>query len=567
MNCLAISKRKLRFIAINFALIILAVASLIFLCSCADNGESSTSLVIEGVTVDDVIVPYDGKSHTLIVKNALIDDEIAYSTDGTTWTTDFFRSEIGEYNVSVSVRRSGYEELILRAYLIITPNILDGVTASDVTVIYDAKPHGISVSGVRADDIVTFSADGENFSQTPVAYTEVGRYTIYYRVERGVAYFADSCTVTVLPDILGEYINIESGATVEITPDTVFDIDGTGEYNGKPFAVEDGLLVYDGKEYRLLEGDEVFYTVAVGGSSVSILGGDSIAVDIVFDALGATVDISGKSVYVENVNYCEPIDGVDIVRDYEKSDVRFETSLTDIVIVLSNRPTLALPSVDLYFIYDGAAHDVFPNVSDTVLLKSDDGYSKAVGSESEVGRYSFEYVVLRDGYLPSFVTCELVIYPAFDGVYVTESDIIFVTGEQASVNGEETAIVCDGNGISIGDKSVDFTDGGIVFDGIAYSKGEGSYVVIVAEQLRRVVAIEDVLYIHISDNSIVLYYELVEGKNGFSLEDSVPIAVFDIGYTAASMVSNGKPLTYNEGVYIIGVAEIESGAAWIEAVL
>ena len=72
------------------------------------------------------------------------------------------------------------------------------VTITDYTGDYDGQAHTVSLSGLEAGDVVTYSADGETYSADVVAYTDPGTYTVYVKVARdGYQDFNGSGTVTI----------------------------------------------------------------------------------------------------------------------------------------------------------------------------------------------------------------------------------------------------------------------------------------------------------------------------------------------------------------------------------
>lgn len=110
------------------------------------------------------------------------------------------------------------------------PTISD-VYATDVSVVYDGRPHSISVINALSTDTVTYSADDICYSETLPSFTMPGEYTVHFKVNRsGYAELSSSAVVTITPSILS---NISA-------PNTSFVYDG----NAHSIAI-DGTLATD----------------------------------------------------------------------------------------------------------------------------------------------------------------------------------------------------------------------------------------------------------------------------------------------------------------------------------
>lgn len=58
------------------------------------------------------------------------------------------------------------------------------VTVVDTTAEYDAKEHGISITGIADGDEVSYSTDGSTWSKVEPKFASEGRHTVYVKVER-----------------------------------------------------------------------------------------------------------------------------------------------------------------------------------------------------------------------------------------------------------------------------------------------------------------------------------------------------------------------------------------------
>ncbi len=293
----------------------------VILIGCEEGSEENEK-ELSGVETESVEAEYDGDTHGVKITGTEEGDVISYSTDGETWTeTEPRYSEAGVYTVYVKVERSGYKPKIMQATVEIRRAIISGITARDMRIVYDGEAHEPVIEGVNATDRITYSLDGEEYGEG-ISITEIGAYTVYYRVERGKAQYSDSCRMEIVPNILGKYYNEESGEIIEITEGTEYDFNGHGTVNGQEFNAENNVVTVNGKIYnKIPEGKEV-YRITVNGKKVTVIGGERIEVEITFDKDGATVTAEEETLRIEGVNYCESVTSAEIERSYETSDVK-----------------------------------------------------------------------------------------------------------------------------------------------------------------------------------------------------------------------------------------------------
>ena len=112
---------------------------------------------------------------------------------------------------------------------------ISGVYASDVSVVYDGRPHSITVMNTLATDTVLYSTDGINYSSVRPTFVLPDEYTVYFNVNRsGYKELASSAIVTISPCILTDI----SAQDVSVG------------YDGLPHSVAiDGLLPNDTVTY------------------------------------------------------------------------------------------------------------------------------------------------------------------------------------------------------------------------------------------------------------------------------------------------------------------------------
>lgn len=93
-----------------------------------------------------------------------------------------------------------------------TENVIEGITASDISQTYDGTPYSVTVSGLIAGDTVSYKTTG-NYSSTNPTFTQVTDTTVYYKVERA------------------NHADFEGSAQIAITPATLTNVSVT-DYSG-----------------------------------------------------------------------------------------------------------------------------------------------------------------------------------------------------------------------------------------------------------------------------------------------------------------------------------------------
>lgn len=440
---------------------------------------------ITGVGVFGAETRYDGGEHFVTVAGVLDGDEVYYSTSefGPWRETRPAYSVPGRYTVYVKVVRAGFDDFICSATVNITRGILTGISADDAVYIYDGKPRGIELIGVHDTDTVSYSLDGESFSDG-LALVEPGEYTVFYRVQNEYCDFADDCTVTILPNISGLYLNLASGVVVlsersasvgGVDYPLVYDANGAGTIGDNAFSVKDGVLNIAGAEYALLGADEFVYRLTAGENTVYVAAGDMVECNVVFTDGGASVFIDGtKTLNVSGVNYCESAAGVVAVRNYDNNDVEFSVSatarITEIRLELSKREKSNFECPPQTVLYDGTPHEIDIGFDGKALYAVGDGYTDEPPHFIEVGNYSVELLLLSDAYLPERITARLTVMPDVTGVYYSQTEAIEIDGMRAAKrNADCTYEYADGM-LLLDGKVVTVTEVGITVGGAEYVK-------------------------------------------------------------------------------------------------
>ena len=141
---------------------------------------SSTSKVYNGSQQD-----YTGTVTATSTATGFVAGKFSYNGDTAVSGTD-----VGDYTTALAEANCAYNDnnytvawtIGNPVKLTITPSTME-VTATGYNNPYDGVSHSISVTVVPAGATVTYSADGTNYSSTNPSYSDVGNYTVYYKVE------------------------------------------------------------------------------------------------------------------------------------------------------------------------------------------------------------------------------------------------------------------------------------------------------------------------------------------------------------------------------------------------
>ncbi len=124
-------------------------------------------------------------------------DNVFYKTEETTESSLTLQNlAAGEYlaNVKIvaSVENCGSvgKDFLAGETLIVSPADISGITVTGVTMTYGDKTAKIGISGLRADDVVTYGTDGTTFplQNVDLSALDCGEHDYYVRVNRGDNY-------------------------------------------------------------------------------------------------------------------------------------------------------------------------------------------------------------------------------------------------------------------------------------------------------------------------------------------------------------------------------------------
>lgn len=204
-----------------------------------------------GITVNAQTVPYDGKAHDAATVTGLKEgDTISYrlyktaETPGENWTEKMPQiMELGKYTLDVKVERVGYETFSAT----VAPEMIKGeikaiVQALDIE--YDGQPHqAVQVTGLEADDKVTYQLEGGQETETVPEITNAGQYPVTVRIKRNDNYnnFERKYTAKISPAKV-EGISVEpySGTYDEESHEAVTEVTGLQEHDKVEYSLDNG---------------------------------------------------------------------------------------------------------------------------------------------------------------------------------------------------------------------------------------------------------------------------------------------------------------------------------------
>lgn len=434
----------------------IVIATLFVIFCFAGCSEEAEPLDITDVYARGVEVEYDGLEHSIVIENITATDVVYYRQADGTWQTNIVAYTVpGEYTVEFRVERAGYKALLGSAVVKIKTAVLGGIYSTPRTVIYDGDSYGINIFGAAASDTITYSIDGELFESAPISFSEVGEHVVFFRVVREYAEYCGSGIVTVLPDIRGEYINTNIGV-ITLTSSTAilgddeqamsYGIDGSGKIGEHAFSVADGVLAFDGVEYVKKPTTDNIYELEINDSTLYIIGGASVALDITFAENTGMIVADGTEVAcIQGVNYCESVDA-------DRFHAQITAAHTEIE--LSLRAEQSVAEDVTYIVYDGENHSYQTDYDGVVWYLVDDEYTTTSPEFDAVGRYETPALYKKDGYLPVSVTVVMEIVQSIHGIYYNDNTVIEIDGDGARINGQS---------VSFAFVSGQWTIGGAVF--------------------------------------------------------------------------------------------------------
>lgn len=200
--------------------LLLLALTLILVCfcaaSCSDDdpkGQGGELLDFEGLVFEDKEVVYDGTPHTVTLKGHPVTADVKYSDNST-------QTDVGVYEITVTVSKSGYNTKTLTARLTVKKATYDmsGVTFDGKTVPYTGEDYDLAISGKLPDGVgVTYVGNG---------VSSIGEHTVTAKFT-----VADTKNYEPISDMTAT-LKISD----DIVPDVEFD-DMEFVYDGEPKSI------------------------------------------------------------------------------------------------------------------------------------------------------------------------------------------------------------------------------------------------------------------------------------------------------------------------------------------
>lgn len=313
--------------------------------------------------------------------------------------------------------------------------------------IYDGQSHGIIVNVEESENIkVTYSTDGETFSEINPQFTDKGKYVVYYRIEGNtyntvegqeqVSIQGKDITVTAKDQYITYGDNIDkkmytvtgllegdgikectlTSSTIEVTENGTIEVSGakivnvdnkdvTENYN---ISYKTGKLIIKDKistEYEILEGEKSTWNgessgLTIRGSGdfdkfVGVKVDDILISEEYYDVKSGSTIVTLKGSYLEELSV--GIHTVEIVW----TDGSVKTTFT--VLEEINIPTINFTAHGYNGIYDGQAHSITVNVKEPADVKvtySTDGeiFTESNPQFTGKGNHIVYYKIERESY-------------------------------------------------------------------------------------------------------------------------------------------------------------------------
>lgn len=540
------------------------VFSFALFVACSDKNNSQSSLnTIADIYAADVNIVYDGRPHSIVVNNTLSSDTILYSTDGNNFSESSPVFVLPDtYTVFFKVIRSGYTDFSSSATVTITPSILDGISAPNATVIYDGLSHSVSVNGALSTDKITYSTDGATFSSGAPSFTDIGVHTVYYHVQRVYGDYESSCTLTILPNILGRYFNPSFGLIVidrdcayvnSVRQDVTVGIDGSGYLSSESFSVSDSVLNYNSLSFTALTDGKYVYKLTSSTASRYFCYSADGELNITFENDICVVKLDDQTLLsVPDVNYCESAHITDYAElTFEQAFIH-SSDITEINVSFSLRDTNPFVAEYKYYTYDGLPHGL--DFSVPVVFPDD-----TEPTFTEIGKHTVTAIILSDKYLPLVAECTLIIMPDIDGTYFSTERILKIDDKSVYIDGEYSGKLStlDENWTYDG-MPITITVNGLTYDGEEYTTADLAMVVCINNEITSRIALQsDIKQICISfDRSSLVF------TNKTNILLTVPI-----DSNSVSIVSNGNDIvpvsSDSNNYFILGTTELDTDIIFI----
>ena len=228
--------------------------------------------------IEDTVVTYDGKSHFVyeqygnIVeamrltengKNCIFSNTIMYSfdPDSNAWLLDLSQTEVGEYDIYVSVAIANHNQFIKKCKLIIKKANLDINITTDGIDIYDSNEHYINYEVTNIDNLVDdpivkyYNSKDIELDQLIALYSDLNpNNENYYLFDKGTNSYKNAGTYYVVV-YYPETLNYNKAIKIE-----------TIEYKQRDVYVQLPLQSY----YDVLDYNGSVYKIGLAGSLIDV---------------------------------------------------------------------------------------------------------------------------------------------------------------------------------------------------------------------------------------------------------------------------------------------------------
>jgi hypothetical protein len=246
--------------------------------------------VFTGITFTNKTVVYDGNEHTIEISGALPEGALVVYSSTTQGITNK-ATQVGTYNVTATITKSGYQTLTIQAVLTITASetqTFQNITFDDLSIEYDSFEHTIVISGVLPEDTdVVYSSDVDGVTNKA---SEVGVYNV---------------SVTISKDGY-ETLNLTAKLTIKAKDKERFVYYYQNNIYFNNGLDDENLYMYNDEGLTKVNNDEAKYMIIHNGSmfyvsqgiiSTSIKNFDGTKSDTVFSVNGEYLISDGSNLY------------------------------------------------------------------------------------------------------------------------------------------------------------------------------------------------------------------------------------------------------------------------------
>ena len=335
-----------------------------------------------------------------MVSNLIDGDSVSgfLSVDGTT-TGYHYSNEINTDNLVINNKdgKPGNYKIQIDATInVVYPNIADVTTVEDYNEDYDGDPEGhtikITLNSEIADATIQYSRNGNDWSTTPIKFTDAGEYSVYYKITReGYNEMSGIAAVIINP--------IYSDVTID-------QVDNNKEFDGTNFDI--AYTYTEGLDGALPVSVEYYRNGSTAHSTTAVNAGDWVAV-VVVDGNG-----NYKETRVEFPFTITPKTNTNALIAFE-TGYRGDLGRYSYITTESNKPTEHLIDGDTFYIEFTInetpyvmATGAYSEYSGKTFYNKTVSYNIVTFDENRVYEankyYSFvgtEYILIEDETMPS----------------------------------------------------------------------------------------------------------------------------------------------------------------------